>query len=88
VTDIRERAGATSRGGNYDTAAEPSEWFVFRHRHPRAGLRVGDATGQCTAGAAMRVHNRLGPGLKDEPYQRALTAEMLAAGLAVSAEHM
>ena len=39
-------------------------------------------------GAAMRVHNRLGPGLKEEPYQRALTAEMLAAGLAVSAEHM
>ncbi|MFQ5611531.1 MAG: GxxExxY protein, partial [Anaerolineae bacterium] len=36
---------------------------------------------------AMRVHNRLGPGLREEHYKRALTAEMLAAGLAVSEEH-
>jgi GxxExxY protein len=38
-------------------------------------------------GAAMRVHNRLGPGLKEQHYQRALTAEMVADGLAVSEEH-
>jgi GxxExxY protein len=35
----------------------------------------------------MRVHNRLGPGLKEQHYQRALTAEMVADGLAVSEEH-
>jgi GxxExxY protein len=38
-------------------------------------------------GAAMRVHSRLGPGLKEKHYQRALTAEMIEAGLAVSEEH-
>ena len=38
-------------------------------------------------GAAMRVHNRLTPGLRERHYQRALTAEMREAGLAVSEEH-
>ncbi|MGQ0601591.1 MAG: GxxExxY protein, partial [Anaerolineales bacterium] len=38
-------------------------------------------------GAAMRVHTRLGPGLKERHYQRALTAEMIEAGLRVSEEH-
>ena len=38
-------------------------------------------------GAAMRVHNRLGPGLKEQHYQRALTAEMREAGLKVSEEY-
>jgi GxxExxY protein len=35
----------------------------------------------------MRVHTRLGPGLKERHYQQALTAELLAEGLAVSDEH-
>jgi GxxExxY protein len=38
-------------------------------------------------GAAMRVHTRLGPGLKERHYQRALTAELRKAGLQVSEEH-
>src|SRR5258705_146697 len=38
-------------------------------------------------GAAMRVHNRMKPGLKEEFYQRGLTAEMVADGLGVSTEH-
>jgi GxxExxY protein len=39
-------------------------------------------------GCAMRVHNRLGPGLKEHHYQRALTAEMITDGLRVSEEHV
>jgi GxxExxY protein len=38
-------------------------------------------------GAAMRVHNRLGPGLKEQHYQRALSEEMRADGLGVADEH-
>jgi GxxExxY protein len=38
-------------------------------------------------GAAMRVHTRLGPGLKERHYQRALTAEMIEAGLHVTEEY-
>ncbi len=38
-------------------------------------------------GCAMRVHNRLGPGLKEIHYQRALTAEMRVDGLAVIEEY-
>ncbi len=38
-------------------------------------------------GCAMRVHTRLGPGLKERHYQRALTAEMVKDGLYVSEEH-
>jgi GxxExxY protein len=38
-------------------------------------------------GAAMRVHNRLGPGLREKMYQRALTAEMRADGLQVIEEY-
>lgn len=34
----------------------------------------------------MRVHNRLGPGLRERMYQRALTAEMRADGLQVDEE--
>jgi GxxExxY protein len=37
-------------------------------------------------GAAMRVHNRLGPGLKEAFYQRALTVELANAGLEFVAE--
>jgi GxxExxY protein len=37
-------------------------------------------------GAAMRVHNRLGPGHKEAVYQRALMQELLEAELAVQAE--
>ena len=38
-------------------------------------------------GCAMRVHERLGPGLKEAAYQRALTAEMTADGLTVEEEY-
>jgi len=38
-------------------------------------------------GAAMRVHNRLGPGLKEKHYQRGLTAEMQKDGLLVDEEY-
>jgi GxxExxY protein len=38
-------------------------------------------------GAAMRVHNRLGPGLKERLYQTALTVEMAKDGLAVAEEY-
>ena len=37
-------------------------------------------------GAAMRVHNRLGPGLKEAFYQRALSQELEAAGVSFVAE--
>lgn len=37
-------------------------------------------------GAAMRVHNRLGPGLKEAHYQRALSLEFLEAGISFVAE--
>lgn len=37
-------------------------------------------------GAAMRVHNKLGPGYKEAFYQRALHAELAADGLAVEEE--
>lgn len=37
-------------------------------------------------GCAMRVHNRLGPGLRERMYQRALTADMRADGLEVDEE--
>ena len=38
-------------------------------------------------GCAMRVHSRLGPGLKEHHYQKAMTAEMVTDGLTVSEEH-
>ncbi|MFZ5908854.1 MAG: GxxExxY protein [Chloroflexota bacterium] len=38
-------------------------------------------------GAAMRVHNRLGPGLKEQHYQRGLTMEMQTDGLLVEEEY-
>jgi GxxExxY protein len=38
-------------------------------------------------GCAMRVQSRLGPGLREKHYQRALTAEMMKEGLGVSEEH-
>jgi len=41
---------------------------------------VQDATGNdltyCIIGAAMAVHNQLGPGYKEEVYERALAAEL------------
>jgi GxxExxY protein len=37
-------------------------------------------------GAAMRVHNQLGPGLKEVMYQRALSAAMQDAGLSFEEE--
>ena len=37
-------------------------------------------------GAAMRVHNRLGPGLKEAFYQRALSAELADSELSFNAE--
>jgi len=38
-------------------------------------------------GAAMQVHNQLGPGHKEAVYQRSLTAEMRNRGLDVKEEH-
>ncbi len=38
-------------------------------------------------GCAMRVHTRMGPGLKEVHYQRALTAEMRKEGLLVYEEY-
>jgi len=38
-------------------------------------------------GAAMQVHNKLGPGHKEKVYQRDLTAEMREAGLKVEEEY-
>ncbi len=37
-------------------------------------------------GAAMKVHNALGPGLKEAAYQKALSLEMEKAGLSFEAE--
>lgn len=37
-------------------------------------------------GAAMRVHNALGPGLKESVYQKALSLEMEQSGLSFQAE--
>ena len=37
-------------------------------------------------GTAMRVHNTLGPGLKEAAYQKALSLEMEAAGISFEAE--
>src|SRR4030042_2638553 len=37
-------------------------------------------------GAAMKVHNTLGPGLKEAAYQKALCLEMETAGLSFEAE--
>jgi len=37
-------------------------------------------------GAAMKVHNRLGPGLKEAFYQEALSQELFAAGIPFVAE--
>jgi GxxExxY protein len=37
-------------------------------------------------GAAMKVHNALGPGLREASYQKALSVEMEAAGLSFEAE--
>lgn len=39
-------------------------------------------------GAAMRVHNRLGPGLKEAHYQHAMTAEMREDGMLVDEEYI
>ncbi len=38
-------------------------------------------------GAAMKVHGSLGPGIKEEHYQRALAIELRQIELAVSEEH-
>jgi len=38
-------------------------------------------------GAAMRVHSRLGPGLREKHYQRALTAELVDLGMCVFEEY-
>lgn len=49
-------------------------------------IRHGDITYRII-GCAMRVHNRMGPGLKEAHYQRALTAEMRKEGLQVCEEY-
>jgi GxxExxY protein len=50
-----------------------------------------DATGNDTTyrliGIAMRVHNRLGPGYKEEVYERAFAVELLAENIAFKRQH-
>ncbi len=52
---------------------------------------VEDATGNkltyCIIGAAMTVHNRLGPGYKEEVYEKALEVEISQQGMAVERQH-
>ena len=50
-----------------------------------AGKPLEDMTYK-VIGAAMSVHNALGPGLKEAVYQRALSLEMERAGLSFEAE--
>ena len=50
-----------------------------------AGKPLEDMTYK-VIGAAMNVHNALGPGLKESAYQRALSLEMERAGLSFEAE--
>ncbi|MDO8613403.1 MAG: GxxExxY protein [Dehalococcoidia bacterium] len=50
-----------------------------------AGKPLEDLTCK-VIGAAMTVHNTLGPGLKEAAYQRALSLEMEKAGLSFEAE--
>ncbi len=46
----------------------------------------GDVTYD-TIGAAMRIHSRLGPGLKEKHYQRGLIAELRKSGRKVEEEY-
>jgi len=48
-------------------------------------IPVPDVTYRIT-GAAMRVHNQLGPGLRESVYQRALSSSMLEEGLSFEEE--
>ncbi|MBM4457284.1 MAG: GxxExxY protein [Chloroflexi bacterium] len=52
---------------------------------------VRDATGNDLTyriiGAAMRVHNRLGPGYKEEVYERSLAAELAKEDLPVETQY-
>jgi GxxExxY protein len=52
---------------------------------------VIDSTGNRTTyrliGIAMRVHNRLGPGYKEEVYERAFAVELLAENIAFKRQH-
>ena len=41
----------------------------------------------CMIGAAMRVHNKMGPGYRERHYQRAMTAGMRAVGLTAIEEY-
>jgi GxxExxY protein len=50
-----------------------------------AGKPLEDLTYK-VIGAAMNVHNALGPGLKEAAYQKALSLEMEKAGLSFEAE--
>ena len=53
---------------------------------------VQDATGNDLTyriiGAAMAVHNALGPGYKEEVYEQALLAELSQRGIAASRQHV
>ncbi len=49
------------------------------------GIPHADVT-YAVIGAAMRVHNALGPGLKEAAYQRALSLELGKAGLSFEQE--
>lgn len=55
------------------------------------GKLVNDATGNDLTyrmiGAAMAVHNALGPGYKEEVYERALAAELRQQSITVQQQH-
>ena len=71
VLEITSRSG-TMRGVGLSTDREP---------HNRIQAKPHEDLTYKIIGAAMRVHNRLGPGLKEAHYQRALSLELQAGGL-------
>lgn len=56
--------------------------------NPKTNYRIdpSDRLTYPAIGAAMRVHNRLGPGLKEAFYQKALAMEIESAGLSCISE--
>jgi GxxExxY protein len=70
------------RGGIYALIGDTELTMPLDPKVPHADVTYA------ILGAAMRVHKRLKAGHKEVIYQRALTTELLAVPLAVSAEHM
>src|SRR5574341_2417700 len=77
-------------GGPYDAAA-PGKWSANGGPNKRMANRMrveGPSQDLCyrIIGAAMAVHNKLGPGLKEIAYHRALSMELEGAGLSYEEE--